>query len=56
MAPMKLNLTDLGWNDFFAKHFEPFREQGWKPARLIRDNKISYGALLEDGANGFDEF
>ena len=30
MAPMKLNLTDLGWNDFFAKHFEPYREQGWK--------------------------
>ncbi|MEZ5386526.1 MAG: ribosome small subunit-dependent GTPase A [Prosthecobacter sp.] len=51
----KLNLVDLGWNDFFAKHFEPHREQGWKPARLIRDNKISYGALLEDGADGFDE-
>ncbi|HRH98835.1 MAG TPA: GTPase RsgA, partial [Prosthecobacter sp.] len=53
---MNLSLIDLGWNEFFAKHFEPFREQGWKPARLIRDNKISYGALLEDGANGFDEF
>ncbi len=55
MAPMKLNLTDLGWNDFFERQFAPYREQGWKPARLIRDNKISYGALLEDGANGFDE-
>lgn len=53
---MKLNLTDLGWNDFFERQFAPYREQGWKPARLIRDNKISYGALLEDGANGFDEF
>ena len=51
-----LSLIDLGWNEFFAKHFEPFRAQGWKPARLIRDNKISYGALLEDGTNGFDEF
>ncbi len=50
-----MNLTDLGWNDFFERQFAPFREQGWKPARLIRDNKISYGALLEDGANGFDE-
>ncbi len=49
-----MNLIDLGWNDFFAQHFEPFREQGWKPARLIRDNKISYGALLVD-AEGFDE-
>jgi ribosome biogenesis GTPase len=53
---MKLNLLDLGWNDFFERQFEPFRAEGWKPARLIRDNKISYGALLEDGANGFDEF
>lgn len=53
MAP--LTLTDLGWNDFFAKQFEPYHAQGWKPARLIRDNKISYGALLEDGADGFDE-
>ncbi|MBB5034888.1 ribosome small subunit-dependent GTPase A [Prosthecobacter vanneervenii] len=51
-----LSLIDLGWNDFFAKHFEPYHAQGWKPARLIRDNKISYGALLEDGAKGFDEF
>lgn len=53
---MKLNLTDLGWNDFFERQFAPFRQQGWRPARLIRDNKISYGALLEDGAYGFDEF
>lgn len=52
---MKLNLTDLGWNDFFERQFAPFRQQGWRPARLIRDNKISYGALLEDGADGFDE-
>ena len=50
-----LTLVDLGWNDFFAKHFEPYHEQGWKPARLIRDNKITYGALLEDGEDGFDE-
>lgn len=53
---MKLTLTDLGWNDFFERQFAPYRAQGWKPARLIRDNKITYGALLEDGANGFDEF
>jgi len=56
MASMKFSLIDLGWNEFFEHQFAPFREQGWKPARLIRDNKISYGALLEDGANGFDEF
>lgn len=45
-----MTLQDLGWNDGFAKDFAPYAQQGWKPARLIRDNKISYGALLvEDG-------
>ncbi|MBL9130334.1 MAG: GTPase RsgA, partial [Verrucomicrobiaceae bacterium] len=51
----RFTLDDLGWNAFFAGHFEPFRVEGWVPARLIRDNKISYGALLDDGAGGFDE-
>ena len=44
-----MTLKDLGWNAAFAKEFAPFRAQGWKPARLLRDNKISYGALLGDG-------
>lgn len=51
----RFTIEDLGWNAFFAKHFEPYAAEGWKPARLIRDNKISYGALLDDGAGGFDE-
>ena len=48
-------LEDLGWNSAWQKAFEPFLAQGWVPARLIRDNKISYGALLDDGEGGFDE-
>jgi len=44
-----LTLPDLGWNDEFEKAFAPFSKNGWKPARLIRDNKITYGALLEGG-------
>lgn len=44
-----MTLDDLGWNDNFAAEFKPFAKKGWVPARLIRDNKISYGALL-DGA------
>ncbi len=39
----------MGWNAAFAKAFEPYTEYGWQPARLLRDNKITYGALLEDG-------
>ena len=48
------SLEDLGWNDVLEAEFEPYRETGWTPARLIRDNKISYGALyVADG--GFEE-
>lgn len=38
-------LEDLGWNPFFAEAFAPFAEEGLIPARLIRDNKITLGAL-----------
>jgi len=44
-----MTLEDLGWNAAFSEEFSPYREKGWQPARLIRDNKISHGALLGDG-------
>lgn len=44
-----MTLEDLGWNAGFAKAFKPYLSKGWQPARLIRDNKITYGALLEGG-------
>ena len=44
-----MTLGDLGWNEGFAAEFSPFLDKGWIPARLIRDNKITYGALLGDG-------
>jgi ribosome biogenesis GTPase / thiamine phosphate phosphatase len=44
-----MTLNDLGWNDRFEAEFAEYREKGWEPARLIRDNKISYGAVLDDG-------
>ena len=44
-----ITLEDIGWNSAFEEEFAPFALQGWKPARLIRDNKITYGALLEGG-------
>ena len=44
-----MTLEDIGWNAGFAEEFVPYYQQGWKPARLIRDNKITYGALLENG-------
>lgn len=44
-----MTLTDLGWNERFEAEFAPFIKKGWVPARLIRDNKITYGALTEGG-------
>jgi ribosome biogenesis GTPase len=44
-----MTLEDLGWNAVFAEEFSQYADKGWKPARLIRDNKITYGALLGDG-------
>ena len=44
-----MTLTDLGWNERFEEEFAPFAKKGWVPARLIRDNKITYGALTEGG-------
>jgi len=44
-----MTLNDLGWNERFEEEFAPFTKKGWVPARLIRDNKITYGALTEGG-------
>jgi ribosome biogenesis GTPase len=44
-----MTLQDLGWNEWFEAAFAPYLKQGWHPARLIRDNRITYGALLGDG-------
>jgi len=50
-----MTLADLGWNDAFEEQFKPYYKNGWKPARLIRDNKITYGALLIDKDGEIDE-
>ena len=44
-----MTLEDLGWNAGFAEEWAAYAEKGWKPGRLIRDNKITYGALLGEG-------
>lgn len=45
----KITLQDLGWNDVFEKEFTPFHLNGWKPARVVRNHKVTYGVLLGDG-------
>ena len=43
-----MTLADLGWDEGFSAAFQPWADNGWIPARLIRDNKISCGALWVD--------
>jgi ribosome biogenesis GTPase / thiamine phosphate phosphatase len=50
----KRTLLDLGWNDTFAEHFAPYKAEGWVPARLIRETKINYSALMV-AKGAFDE-
>ncbi|MBK1789953.1 ribosome small subunit-dependent GTPase A [Persicirhabdus sediminis] len=50
-----MTLEDLGWNQAFAKEFAQYAKKGWVPARLIRDNKITYGALMVDEEGDFLE-
>ena len=44
-----MTLEELGWNTDFVRHFAPYEKKGWVPARLIRETKINFSALLEGG-------
>lgn len=46
-----MTLEDLGWSNAFQKDFDKLGLKNCVPARLIRDNKISYGALIIDDEN-----
>jgi len=43
-----MTLEKLGWNKKFQKAFDAISQNDCVPARLIRDNKITYGALFVD--------
>ena len=45
----RMTLEELGWDKFFAGEFAPYGGQGLVPARLIRETKINFSALLEGG-------
>ena len=41
-----ITLEDLGWNDFFAAHFDAYRTEGLVPARVVAQrglNRVSTG-------------
>lgn len=44
-----MQLSDLGWEDFFSRSFEPFRDQGLVALRVSREDRESYLALGAEG-------
>jgi ribosome biogenesis GTPase len=40
----------LGWNERLEKAFIPYANKGWQAGRILRDNKITFGAILADGS------
>jgi ribosome biogenesis GTPase len=44
-----MDLATLGWNDEFARHFEPFHGQGLVPGRVGLEHQHIYRVYLEGG-------
>ena len=39
--------THLGWSDTFARHFDPYRAEGYTPARVTLEQKHRYVVATE---------
>jgi ribosome biogenesis GTPase len=44
-----MNIMELGWDRFFEGHFEQFKKQGLKPARVAREHKDRYTVYGQEG-------
>ena len=44
-----MNLTELGWNEYFAALFEPYRLEGLVPARVVAQHRGAYALAGETG-------
>jgi len=44
-----MELKNIGWQPFFEAHFTPYRELGYIPLRIIRENRAHYLAIGEQG-------
>ena len=42
-----MNLIELGWNEYFAALFEPYRLEGLSPARVVAQHRDKCAASLE---------
>jgi ribosome biogenesis GTPase len=47
---MKINnLKNLGWDEFFERHFEPYAANGYAPGRVASEYKHFYSVYSESG-------
>ena len=44
-----MTLAELGWADFFANSYAEIADEKWVLGRLIRETKINFSALLDEG-------
>jgi ribosome biogenesis GTPase len=46
---IEMNLEQLGWNHFFARHFERHQAKGYAIARILSEHRGSYTLYAEQG-------
>jgi ribosome biogenesis GTPase len=46
---MAVDLSNLGWNEFFKNHFQPYRADGFEPARVALEYNHFYRVLSPRG-------
>lgn len=44
-----MKLIDLGWDSYFEKHYEQYRDLKYSPMRICRENRGKYKAFGESG-------
>ncbi|MBN1348445.1 ribosome small subunit-dependent GTPase A [candidate division KSB1 bacterium] len=44
-----MNLIELGWNEYFESHFQQYKNEGFSPARVAREEKERYLVYSEFG-------
>ena len=44
-----ITLQELGWNEHFEKHFQPFKQQGFEPGRVSIENRDNYLVYTQNG-------
>ena len=44
-----MTIEALGWDEFFNTYFEPYKQEGYQPARVTQEHKNSYVVYTNEG-------